>query len=39
MHALLNMFILVSGKKFVDTQTFITLVLGIFYIVFHDKIY
>jgi hypothetical protein len=39
MHALLNMFIVVSGKNFVDVQTFMTLVLGIFYIMFRDKIY
>jgi hypothetical protein len=39
MHALLNMFIVVSGKKFVDAQTFMTLVLGIFYIMFQNKIY
>jgi len=39
MHALLNIFILVSGKQFVDAQTFITLVLGVFYLMFHDKIY
>jgi len=39
MHALLNIFILVSGKQFVDTQTFITLALGVFYLMFHDKIY
>jgi len=39
MHALLNMFILVSGKKFVDTQTFVTLFLGLFYFMFREKIY
>jgi len=39
MHALLNLFILVSGKQFVDVQTFITLALGVFYLMFHDKIY
>ena len=39
MHVLLNVFILVSGKKFVDAHTFITLMLGLFYIMFQDKIY
>ena len=39
MHALLNMFILVSGRKFIDTQTFVTLFLGLFYLVFQGKIY
>lgn len=39
MHALLNIFILVSGKKFIDTQTFVTLLLGIFYVMFQEKIY
>jgi len=39
MHALLNIFILVSGKQFVDTQTFITLALGVFYLMFQNKIY
>jgi hypothetical protein len=39
MHALLNLFILVSGKQFVDVQTFITLALGVFYLMFQDKIY
>ena len=39
MHALLNTFILLAGKKYVDTQTFLTLVLGIFYIMFQGKIY
>jgi hypothetical protein len=39
MHALLNIFILISGNKFVDTQTFITLLLGIFYVMFQGKIY
>jgi hypothetical protein len=39
MHALLNMFILVSGKKYVDTQTLLTLTLGVFYLMFQDKIY
>lgn len=39
MHALLNMFILVSGKRFIDTQTFVTLMLALFYLMFHGKIY
>ena len=39
MHALLNLFILVSGKKFVDVQTFMTLVLALFYMTFQNKIY
>jgi hypothetical protein len=39
MHALLNMFILVSGRKFIDTQTFVTLFLGLFYFMCHEKIY
>lgn len=39
MHVLLNMFILVVGKKYVDTQTWVTLFLGIFYLLFQGKIY
>lgn len=39
MHALLNMFILITGKKFIDTQTWVTLFLGIFYLMFQGKIY
>jgi hypothetical protein len=33
------MFILVSGKKYVDIQTLLTLTLGVFYLMFQDKIY
>lgn len=39
MHALLNIFILITGKQFVDTQTWVTLFLGIFYLMFQKKIY
>jgi len=39
MHTLLNLFVLVRGKEFIDTQTFMTFLLAIFYVTFHGKIY
>ena len=39
MHALLNLFILSQGRQYVDPQTMVTVVLGIFYFIFEGKIY
>lgn len=39
MHALLNLFLLYSGREYVDMQTLLTVLLGIFYVIYEGKIY
>jgi len=39
MHALLNIFILYSGRQYVDLQTLVTVLLSIFYVMYEGKIY
>lgn len=39
MHVLLNVFILLKGKTFLDQQTFLTFMLVFFYMTFHKVIY